>query len=159
MGGVDKQLLAQLAAAHAPPAFGWWSPAPGWWLLLVLGLALIVAVVLWLRSPMRRLRLLALGELKQLERAGADDAVFAQNLEHLLRRYAVARFGREPVARLSGERWIDFVAAHGGAALAGTPGRELLRAAYGGKSGIEVPREQWLSGARSFLKGRGKRRP
>lgn len=152
MGGVNPDLLSQLAPAHAPPAPGWWPPAPGWWLLAVLLLAAAAALTLWLRRPSRRLRRIALRELKQLERTGADDATLARGLEHLLRRYAVARFGREPVARLSGERWIDFVAAHGGKALAGAPGRELLRAAYGG--GGDADREQWLSGARDFLRGR-----
>ncbi|MDR3419291.1 MAG: DUF4381 domain-containing protein, partial [Nevskia sp.] len=83
---------------------------------------------------------------------GGGDAALACDLEHLLRRYAVAHFGREPVARLSGERWIDFVVAHGGAALAGEPGRDLLRAAYGGSGGAS--RAQWLDGARNFLRGR-----
>ena len=152
MGGMNQDLLAQLAPAHAPPAPGWWPPAPGWWLLAVLLLAAVAALLLWLRRPARRLRRAALQELKQLEQAGGDDAALARGLEHLLRRYAVARFGREPVARLSGERWIDFVAAHGGSALAGEPGRELLRAAYGGAAG--PGRALWLSGARGFLRAR-----
>jgi len=153
MGGMTPDLLAQLAPAHAPAAPGLWPPAPGWWGLAVLLLAAMVALVFWLRHPVRRLRLAALRELGQLEQGGADDAALARGLEHLLRRYAVARFGREPVARLSGEPWIDFVAAHGGAALSGEPGRDLLRAAYGGQSRASS-RAVWLSGARGFLRGR-----
>ena len=156
MGGMNSDLLAQLAPAHAPAPPGLWPPAPGWWGLAVLLLA-AAALVLWLRHPARRLRLAALRELRQLEQGGVDDAALARGLEHLLRRYAVARFGREPVARLSGEPWIAFVAAHGGAALSGEPGRELLHAAYGGQGGTSrAPpnRTVWLSGTRGFLTGR-----
>lgn len=152
MGGVNEELLKQLAPAHAPPPPGWWPPAPGWWGLAVLLIVIAAAIVVWLRSPVRRLRLTALRELRQLEHH-ADDAALARGLEHLLRRYAVARFGREPVARLSGESWIAFVAAHGGGALAGEPGRELLRAAYGG-AGPAQSRAVWIDAGRGFLRGR-----
>ncbi len=111
-------------------------------------MAVAAALTLWLRRPARRLRRIALRELRQLEDGSADDAALARGLEHLLRRYAVARFGREPVARLSGEPWIAFVVARGGAALAGEPGRDLLRAAYGGKGGAS--REMWVKSARGI---------
>jgi hypothetical protein len=152
MGGVSGDLLAQLAPAHAPAPPGWWPPAPGWWGLLVLLLAVAAVLGFWLRHPARRTRRIALRQLRQLESSGGDDAALARGLEHLLRRFAISRFGREPVARLSGEQWIAFVAAHGGSTLAGEPGRELLRAAYGGQG--KPDRALWLRGARGFLKGR-----
>ncbi|MGH8504399.1 MAG: DUF4381 domain-containing protein [Stenotrophobium sp.] len=150
MNGVDANLLKQLAPAHALSPPGWWPPAPGWWLLLALVLLAALALGLWLRRPRRRVRRLALRELQQLERAGADDAVLAGSVQNLLRRYAVVRFGPEPVARLSGERWIAFLAENGGTALAGAPGSDLLRTAYGGVG--SGSRAQWLSAARNFLK-------
>jgi predicted lysophospholipase L1 biosynthesis ABC-type transport system permease subunit len=152
MGGVNEELLKQLAPAHAPPPPGWWPLAPGWWGLAALLIVTALLAFVWLRRPARKLRIAALRELRQLER-NADDAALARGLEHLLRRYAVARHGREPVARLSGERWIAFVAANGGAALAGEPGRELLRTAYGG-SARNDHRAAWLSAGRGFLRGR-----
>jgi hypothetical protein len=154
MGGVNEELLKQLAPAHAPPPLGWWPLAPGWWGLPVLLLVVVAALVVWLRlrRPQRRLRLAALRELKQLER-NADDAALAHGLQHLLRRYAVARYGHAPVAQLSGESWIAFLAAHGGVGLAGEPGRALLRAAYGGAA-PEQDRAVWLSAGRGFLRGR-----
>ena len=150
MGGVNEELLKQLAPAHAPPPVGWWPPAPGWWVLALLLIVVPIALFIWRRRPQRRLRLAALRELKQLER-NADDAALAHGLQHLLRRYAVARYGREPVAQLNGDSWIAFLAAHGGAGLAGEPGRALLRAAYGGNA-TEYNRSVWLSASRGFLK-------
>jgi hypothetical protein len=152
MGGVNEELLKQLAPAHAPPPLGWWPLAPGWWGLLVLLIVVVAALAAWLRWPQRRLRLAALRELKQLEH-NADDAALAHGLQHLLRRYAVARYGHAPVAQLSGESWIAFIAANGGADLAGEPGRALLRAAYGGGT-TDQSRAVWLSAGRGFLRGR-----
>ena len=82
----------------------------------------------------------------------ADDNALARELEHLLRRYAVARFGHDAVANLTGERWITFVVQHGAAEWSGITGASLLRAAYGGSA--DTDRARWLTGARAFVKCR-----
>ena len=69
----------------------------------------------------------------------------------------VVRYGRDTVAALSGEAWIDFVVRHGGSDWAGDSGRALLRCAYGAQAAMhEAPaspghRERWLRGARAFV--------
>lgn len=147
--------LKQLAPAHALSSPGWWPPAPGWWLLAaILIIAVVGGAIVWLRPPQRRRRS-ALRELQRLEDNAADDVTLARGLENLLRRYALATFGRDAVARLSGEPWLAFVAAHGGDALAGKSGHALLRAAYGGHHTDGV-RAQWLAAARGFLRSRPK---
>lgn len=143
--------LEQLAPAHAAPPPGIWPLAPGWWLLIALPFVTAALFYAW-RRYRRSLRCLALTELSRIESEAADDAAFARDLENLLRRFAVARYGREHVARLSGDEWIAFVAARGGAALAGDSGRELLRAAYGTQA--RADRAQWLRGARGFIRAR-----
>jgi hypothetical protein len=152
MGGMTPDWLAQLAPPHVPPPPGWWPPAPGWWALAILLCIAVAALIHWNRRPAVRLRRIALRELQQLEAAGIEDGELARKLEHLLRRYAVARFGHDMVAGLSGERWVAFVVAHGAADWDGDNGASLLRAAWGGKA--EADRARWLSGARAFLKGR-----
>ncbi len=152
MGGVNPDWMAQLAPAHAPPPPGWWPLAPGWWGSAILLALAVAALTYWQFRPAVRLRRVALRELKSLEAPLIDDIVLARNLEHLLRRYAVAHFGRDAVAGLSGERWIAFVVAQGGAEWAGDVGASLLRAAYGGSANPD--RARWLAGARAFLKGR-----
>lgn len=149
---MNEDLLRQLAPAHAPPPPGWWPPAAGWWWLAAMLLLALLALAIWQRRPARRLQLAALRELERLERS-ADDAALARGVEHLLRRYAVARYGRDAVARLTGRDWIDFLAARGAAPLAGEPGLELLRAAYGGTVAAGS-RALWLSAGRGFLRGR-----
>ncbi|TJY59557.1 DUF4381 domain-containing protein [Sinimarinibacterium sp. CAU 1509] len=144
-------LLLQLAPDHAPPPIGWWPPAPGWWILAALLIVAVVLIVLWLRSPLRRLRRAALQELQAMQSTD-DDTALAQALEQLARRYAVARYGRAQVARLSGRAWIDFVCARGGDAWAGAPGLALLQHSYGHRG--DSHRQQWLAGVRGFVRHR-----
>jgi hypothetical protein len=151
MGGVKTDWLKQLAPPHAPAPIGWWPLAPGWWALGILVVVGLGVAVYWRTRPYARLRRAALRELKRLETQG-DDGLLARGVESLLRRYAVARFGREPVAHLSGAPWIAFVAVHGGSDLAGESGASLLSMAFGGSAIAD--RERWLAGARGFMKGR-----
>lgn len=152
MSTVPPDWLAQLAPPHAPPPAGWWPLAPGWWGLAVLAAIVIAGVTYWQTRPGVRLRRIVLRELDKVEAMESDDTALAKNLEHLLRRYAVARFGREAVARLTGGQWVDFVVAHGGKAWAGEAGANLLRAAYGGAGSTN--REPWFHGARAFIRVR-----
>ena len=145
--------LAQLAPAHAPPAIGWWPLAPGWWALLVLLIAGVVGFCLWYRSAPRRLRRSGLRELAKLEATTVGDAAVARALEHLVRRYAVARYGRDTVAGLSGARWLEFAVTHGATQWQGATGAALLQAAYGGTP-HKTERARWVAGARAFLKAR-----
>lgn len=152
MGSVTPDWLAQLSPPHAPPPPGWWPLAPGWWGLLALLVVAVAAFIYWQRHPAARLRRLALRELKNLQTTVSDDIALARALENLLRRYAIARFGRDRVASLSGERWIAFVVEHGGAAWSGDSGASLLRAAYGGTA--KADRAGWLAGAHAFIRRR-----
>lgn len=152
MGGVTPDWLAQLAPEHAPPPPGWWPPAPGWWILLILSALIIAYIIFRQLNPTLRMKRAALRQLKILESAAIDDIALARELEHLLLRYAVARFGRDRVAGLSGEKWIAFIIEHGESAWGGGTGTSLLRAAYGGTASVD--RAVILAGARAFLKGK-----
>jgi hypothetical protein len=149
---MNNDWLKQLAPAHAPPPPGWWPPAPGWW--IVAGLVLLAAgwLIYRYRRPASRLRRLAMNEFKKLETGQIDDVQLAKELEHLMRRYALAAYGHQAVAGLSGESWLTFITGHGGGILAGEAGQGLIRAAYGGAA--QADRSRWLEGVRGFLRGR-----
>nr|WP_319564618.1 DUF4381 domain-containing protein [uncultured Rhodoferax sp.] len=152
MGGMSPDWLAQLAPNHAPAPPGWWPLAPGWWGLVLLTLLLLAGLGYWQTRRPQRLRRAALKELTQLEKTPLSDAQWAAALEHLVRRYAVARYGREAVAGLSGQRWINFVVTHGGVDWQGEAGAALLQAAYGGP--VQPKRARWVAGARAFFKSK-----
>lgn len=150
MVNMNKDWLSQLAPAHAPPPPSWWPPAPGWWMLIVL-ILLIAGVLAYLhKSLANQRRRIALRKLKLLENHEQDDLKLANELTLLLRRYALATYGREATAGLSGDAWLAFLTNHGATDLAGDTGQRLLRAAYG--SQVQTDRIRWLTGARQFLR-------
>lgn len=109
--------LAGLRDIHLPEAVSIWPPAPGWWLLLVLVVAISVGVWFWRRARRRSLRRAALAELFALETAHAGDAdreALARGLSALLRRLALRSFGARRVAALRGADWNRFLADTGG---------------------------------------------
>src|SRR3569833_3879827 len=111
--------LSQLAPTQTPPPPGWWPLAPGWWgLALLLGL-IAAGLVYRGRRPPVRLRRTALRELKRLEGYMNDDARLAGELEHLMRRYAVAAYGRGAGARRGGAAGRGGGGARGGGGRAG----------------------------------------
>ena len=153
---MNTDVLRLLAPEHAPPAPGAWPPAPGWWLLALL--TLVLGAWLWRiwRDPRRRPRRAALRELAALRRAPLAERDMARAIENLLRRYAIAIFGRR-VARLVGERWLAFLGERGADALRGELGRELLSAAYGGR--FSCDRQGWLDASERFIRGAARTAP
>ncbi|HEY0342767.1 MAG TPA: DUF4381 domain-containing protein [Steroidobacteraceae bacterium] len=147
---MNSDWLTQLAAEHAPSRAGWWPPAPGWWGLAVIGALLAIALVWWVRDPRRALRRAALRQLRLIRGSDADGAAVARAIQNLLRRYALAVFERERVAKLTGEAWLEFVAMHGGKVLTGYVGRSMLATAFGNLAADD--REKWLEGAEGFVR-------
>jgi hypothetical protein len=152
---MNPNWLTALAPPHAPPPPPVWPPAPGWWVLAALLAALAAGALWWWRAPRVRRRRGALRELRRIRTAAADPQTSARAIESLLRRYAVAVFGPDRVARLAGESWLAFLSAEGAAALAGESGRALLGAAFGDHPLDQ--RNQWLAGADAFVRRAGRK--
>jgi hypothetical protein len=152
---MNNDWLAQLAPEHVPLVPARWPPAPGWWLLALLLIAILIGAILWWRRPQRRLRRVALRELRRLQSFDADIPQTARTVQNLLRRYALAMFGPDRVARLSGEAWLQFVAARGAPSLGGRLGKSLLAASFGAKvtDGQAQDRDAWCLEAERFLRG------
>ena len=50
---MNNDPLSQLRDIHTPDPVSWWPLAPGWWILIVLIIAAIVALVVWLNKRSR----------------------------------------------------------------------------------------------------------
>ncbi len=107
--------LAQLRDIHVPLSPEWWPPAPGWWLLALVGLGLASLVVshAWRRyragAPIRQAE-------RDLERyfSRFDDKQNAKRelanaVNAVLKRVALVRYPRSEVAELSGASWTEFL--------------------------------------------------
>jgi hypothetical protein len=125
----------QLRDIHLPAAAPFWPPAPGWWLLALLLLALLAwcAVLAVRHYRVRRHRSRIFAALAQLE-TGLDRERTPERLAAisiLLRRLALTRYPRERVAPLSGAGWLAFLdESGGGGRFRDGPGRVLADGPY-----------------------------
>jgi len=130
MDGTDP--LSQLADIHLPEPIGFWPPALGWWLLLIIICAATYFVGKRLFAAWRQRRICSFA-IRELDKCLANynelvktspgeqvDAVklnFVNELNAVLRRVALKHFPLEPLASLSGPAWIAFLRSHGNASL------------------------------------------
>lgn len=100
--------LEQLKDIHLPEPVSWWPPAPGWWILALFCLTLIVITVRWL---IRRYRYRAAirEALAELDNINETDQHWPQQLNALLKRLTLSYFPRARTASLHQQQWLDFL--------------------------------------------------
>lgn len=106
--------LPDIRDIHGLDTISWWPPGPGWWLTGLLGILLLVFLVWFVREMLRpRWQRDANRHLRRLQMQVnlQDTRTTASQLSELLRRIAMARYGREQCAGLSGKDWIDWLTA------------------------------------------------
>ncbi|MCX7556437.1 DUF4381 domain-containing protein [Xanthomonadaceae bacterium JHOS43] len=124
----------QLADIHLPGAPSWWPPSPGWWVLGVALMGLVVMVAWWWRRRWQQARLRAMlrSEFQAILAATSlpgDEARQVAALSILLRRAAM-RFAPQS-ATLQGEAWLHFLDADDPARpFTEGPGRVLIDGPY-----------------------------
>jgi hypothetical protein len=96
---------------HLPGAIGWWPPAPGWWILLAMIMAVAVLAFLRYRSHFReRAALRALKRTLERLAEGAEPTHCLQQISMIVRRFAMSMSERgDAVAGLTGERWLKYL--------------------------------------------------
>jgi hypothetical protein len=115
--------LDQLQPLIPPEAVGFWPPAPGWWLLLVLIPAL--AYGLWrarrfmplkkrtpsAEQPLDPLRVAALEELARMPKPydGAPAGAWLQQINGLLKRLCRNHYPYSQSHTLNGRKWLAFL--------------------------------------------------
>ncbi|SEH07879.1 Uncharacterised protein [Candidatus Venteria ishoeyi] len=91
-----------------------WPPAPGWWLLFILTVAVLFLLGRTLsrryqKAADKRSALKISQQLFQRYQSHQDSHVLLNELSKLLRRLAVQRFSKHQVARLHGQAWLAFL--------------------------------------------------
>jgi len=118
---------------HLPGEPGFWPPAPGWWLLAFVLLAVLVWLgrTGWRRYRIHRQRQRILALLDNLEKDNTVTPDFLAQLSILLRRLALMRFPRQQIASLTGCDWLRFLDSSGGnGQFCEGPGRVLADGPY-----------------------------
>lgn len=114
--------IEQLRDIHGIQSVPWWPPGPGWWLLAAAVIALLYVV--WRFRTKIRLRIPPLPfftvgswrwdaarRLRNLRKRAPnqDGKQTAGELSELMRRIAMARFGRDACAGLAGKDWLEWL--------------------------------------------------
>ena len=122
--------LSELRDVIYPVDPGFWPPAIGWWIVLILViLCLIGAVYLFRLVYLRMTESSFVKEVDALVQLQPREAVV--ELSILMRRIAITRFPRNSVAGLSGEDWLQFLDQSGDTnQFTAGPGRALVSAPY-----------------------------
>ncbi len=96
---------------HLPDPIGWWPPAMGWWLLIIL--LPLLGYVLW-RLFKRLTRKTAVKTARKLLRElrqnpELDELQKLQQLSALMRRVAISTASRKEAAALTGKQWLAYL--------------------------------------------------
>ncbi|OIP44555.1 MAG: DUF4381 domain-containing protein [Deltaproteobacteria bacterium CG_4_10_14_3_um_filter_60_8] len=145
--------LAGLRDLHLPAPISWWPPAPGWWGLAILGLALGFGACWWWRSARRcRYKKIALQALARLTASQDEARLLVPEIASLLRRVAIESYGRPAVARLTGAAWLEFLDRTGKTSqFSQGPGQVLGTALY--QPDLAVDPAQVCEVVKTWIKG------
>lgn len=147
--------LNALRDIHLPEPVGFWPPAPGWWLLTLLVIAVAAGLfVYWRGRRARATQYDALTELERLEtlyRQNGNAVQLVAEISILLRRCCLATYPRADVAGLVDLEWLRFLdRAHGYTHFTEGVGKILITAPYHSNEDINADALVLLT--RSWLK-------
>lgn len=95
---------------HLPDPIGWWPPAMGWWLsLLIVGVVSFLAIYGYKRLTRKTAVKVAQKLLTEIRRQPVDAGRTLSELSALLRRTAVTSGKREQIAGLTEQAWLNYL--------------------------------------------------
>ena len=117
--------LSGLKDLHYPVSPSWWPLSYGWYIILSLILLSVLIIIHKKRnSPLAY----ANREMKKIQKTNSEKQL--KLLSQLLKRVAMARYGREAIAPLSEESWQEFLLASAPKILTDKQARQLAYAIY-----------------------------
>lgn len=125
----------QLRDIHLPATPEFWPPAPGWWIVAFVVLALLgwISVIVWRRIKIQQQRKQIFNLLEQLEQSSSDmhTADFLAQVSRLMKQIALMHFPRQSIASLTGNDWLTFLDESGGnGQFSNGPGQVLSQGPY-----------------------------
>lgn len=129
---MQPDLLQQLRDIHLPQDPAWWPPAPGWWLLALICIGLIIWAARGLRAAYRRRRPLKLARgyydeiYSAFSRGEIDGPTYLQQTNELLKRLYIHGLGDDQARSANDANWLSYLDERfGGNAFSQGPGIQL----------------------------------
>lgn len=139
---------------HIPQPIGWWLPAPGWWLLVIM-IPLALWLLWWLYQALTRKTAVKAAKqmLQQIQQDNQQtDLQKLCAISVLLRRTAISCYPRPETAALTGSDWLRFLDRNlPGHPFSEGPGKILIEAPYQRNTDIEVPLDDLIRLCRDWL--------
>lgn len=101
---IDLTQLKPLQISNRPSIF---PLAWGWWIMILLVLISAILLYFLVQYILDQEKRLALFELKQIKKRSGK--AFISEINALLKRTAIVRYGAENVASLYGKEWVSFL--------------------------------------------------
>ena len=136
--------LTGLKGLHYPVAPSWWPLAWGWY--VILGIILLVALIIFLKRMSSPLTY-ASREMKKIQKSAPEKQL--KLLSQLLKRVAMARYGREAIAPLSEDTWQEFLLASAPKILTKEQAHQLAYAIY--NPNPETPDKKLFSATQKWI--------
>ncbi|MDG6774207.1 DUF4381 domain-containing protein [Thiomicrorhabdus sp. ZW0627] len=153
--------LSQLKDIHLPDPIGWWPLAFSWW-VLIFSLSAIVFALVWFLLDRHKRNAYRREALKQMNAIQADDNSEVSErilqINALLKQVAITVYGRQEVAKLNQQAWLDFLHETANFVRQPTNAIEILELSYQGK-GHKTDAElnelllAWQNYAQQWIKG------
>lgn len=160
-----EELLLELRDISPPAEPGWWLLAPGYMLIIVLGVAGVGLSWYWLRQwRKRRLLMLAMNDLRDIGTSFAENAdaqLLSLQLSRWLKQVAILAFPERRPQGLTGSEWLVFLdEVLGGDRFSAGHGRVFGDAVYRRRPEFDASRllelcETWLQAVKPRLLRRG----
>lgn len=127
--------LADLRDIHLPDPISWWPLAPGWWILIGMGLLCLATAYIFLiqrqRAVVKRTALAELAAIRSRHSQQRDNLQTAKELSALLRRVCISVGTQQQSAALVGNAWLKHLDRIGHCNdFTEGPGRLLTEAPY-----------------------------
>lgn len=129
---MQEDLLQQLRDIHLPAEPSWWPPAPGWWLLAAVAIALLIWALrelrrAWLRrQPLKLARGYYADVYAAFQAGDIDGRTYLNRTNELLKRLYIHGLGDDEARAMSDDRWLAYLDARlGGNGFTSGPGRQL----------------------------------
>lgn len=150
----NQDPLTQLKDIHLPEAISWWPLAPGWYVLIALGLCLITIITYQLfkkyaHALAKKQALKLLAHYQKQYQQEHNVPLSSAKVTELLRRVALVYFPREQVASLQGEAWLQFLNQTGKGTNFNSVRKQLLEAPFQADNNIDLKplfqqAQQWI---------------